>query len=114
MQAYRAASKELLAQAIQELSQGDVRQASEKGWGAAAQIVKATAEDRGWQHTNHYLLSEAVQRMATEMGDDTILSLFLSANALHTNFYEDWLSKDVVEVGLRDVQLLLDKLESSD
>ena len=43
---YRSAATQLLAQARQELARGDVRQASEKGWGAAAQAVKAVAESR--------------------------------------------------------------------
>ncbi len=37
---YREASHELLAQARTELAAGDLRQAAEKGWGAAAQITK--------------------------------------------------------------------------
>ena len=28
-------------------------QASEKGWGAAAQALKAIAEERGWNHGSH-------------------------------------------------------------
>ena len=38
---YQVASGQLLRQARKELAGGDVRQASEKAWGAAAQIVKA-------------------------------------------------------------------------
>ena len=38
---YQVASGQLLRQACEELAGGDVRQASEKAWGAAAQIVKA-------------------------------------------------------------------------
>jgi hypothetical protein len=41
---YRTASKQLLAQGFTELASGDARQASEKGWGAAAQMLKAVAE----------------------------------------------------------------------
>ncbi len=48
------------AQARAELAGGDARQASEKGWGAAAQIVKAVANSRGWQHRGHSLLFDAV------------------------------------------------------
>ena len=55
-QIYREASRPLLAQAVGEWESGDLRQASEKGWGAAAQMVKALAEQRGWQHNNHPLL----------------------------------------------------------
>jgi hypothetical protein len=42
-QAYHEASMVLLEQAEAELAVGDARQASEKGWGAAAQVVKAAA-----------------------------------------------------------------------
>ena len=47
-QKYNTASRQLLAQARAELDQGDIRQASEKGWGAAAQMVKTVAQARGW------------------------------------------------------------------
>ncbi|MYH56362.1 MAG: hypothetical protein F4135_09610, partial [Acidimicrobiia bacterium] len=36
---YRDAARHLLAQGFAELEAGDTRQASEKGWGAAAQMV---------------------------------------------------------------------------
>ena len=35
------------------LAEGDLLQASEKGWGVAAQMVKAVAETRGWRHSTH-------------------------------------------------------------
>ena len=41
----------MLDQANAELETGDLRQASEKGWGAAAQIVKAAAQNRGGSTT---------------------------------------------------------------
>ena len=43
---YQVASGQLLRQAREELAAGDVRQASENGWCAAAQIVKAIAARR--------------------------------------------------------------------
>ena len=46
-QTYQQASQRFLAQAKQELAAGDLPQASEKGWGATAQILKAVAEQRG-------------------------------------------------------------------
>ncbi len=55
-QKYHAASRYLVQQARAELALGDLRQASEKGWGAAAQMVKAVAEFRGWSHRYHGLL----------------------------------------------------------
>ena len=45
-QAYQPASQRFLAQAKQELAAGDLQQASEKGLGAAAQMVKSIAVRR--------------------------------------------------------------------
>lgn len=91
---------------------GDVRQASEKGWGAAAQMVKSIAEERGWLHRGHELLFDAVSTLAQEAGDEDIDRLFELASALHINFYEDWYGVGRVERGLRDVETFLDKLEA--
>ena len=110
-QKYHQQSRHLLAQALLELDQGDLVQASEKGWGSAAQVVKAIAEQRGWRHRSHELLFEAVDALADEAGDEDMARLFDVASALHVNFYENWNSARRVRRGLRDVGLLLDKLE---
>ena len=39
-QTYQQASQRFLAQAKEELAAGDLLQASEKGWGAAAQMLE--------------------------------------------------------------------------
>ena len=61
-QKYRQDSRTLLVQARSELARGDVRQASEKGWGAAALMLKAIAEQRGWEHGKHRHLSRVASR----------------------------------------------------
>ena len=94
--AYQVASRQLLRQGKEELAAGDVRQASEKGWGAAAQIVKSIAERRAWQHRNHAALFTAVSRLVNETGDEDISLLFAVANSLHVNFYENWEEADNV------------------
>ena len=110
-QKYRDDSRHLLAQARTELDAGDVRQASEKGWGAAAQIVKAVSESRGWRHRGHRLLFDAVDTLRDETNDVEVRRLFDVANALHFNFYEDWRSAESVSAGLDDVEIFLDKLD---
>ena len=109
---YRDASRPLLAQAMGEWESGDLRQASEKGWGAAAQVVKAVAEQRGWQHNNHRLLHQIMGRIVNETGDQEISTLFLATSGLHTNFYEDAFPSQMVRDGLQDVGRLLDKLDT--
>ena len=110
-QTYREASRRLLAQAQSELAAGDVRQASEKGWGAAAQMVKSVAERRGWSHRRHAALYNVIARLVSETGDDEIRRLFAVAGDLHVNFYENWNNAENVVAGLGDVQRLLDRLE---
>ncbi len=110
-QTYRAASRRLLAQARAELAAGDVPQASEKGWGAAARMVKAVAQRRGWDHDGHGLLFRAARRLRNETGDWEIPRLFAVAGSLHANFYEDWLETESVAEMLDDVERLVDLLE---
>ncbi len=100
-----------LAQARSELVAGDLVQASEKGWGAAAQIVKATAEQRGWQHQAHRDLFRTIERLAEEMDDPTLIDLFQLASALHMNFYEGWQTRRMIERGLTGVETLVRRLD---
>ena len=53
-------------------------------------MVKAIAEQRGWQHSDHTQLFDAVATIAAETGDEDIDRLFEVASILHTNFYEGW------------------------
>ena len=110
-QKYRESSHHLLAQARSELAAGDVRQASEKGWGAAALMLKAVAEERGWEHERHRHHFRTVSHLQAELGDGAITDDFARANLLHENFYEDELASAEVAEGLDRVQGLLDKLE---
>ncbi|MCY3692109.1 MAG: PaREP1 family protein [Chloroflexota bacterium] len=108
---YHTASRQLLAQGRAELDAGDVRQASEKGWGAAAQMVKALAEQRGWQHRSHAALYDVISYLVSETREHEIRRLFGVANALHINFYENWNNAENVSNDLDDVERFLDKLE---
>ena len=88
-------SRELFGKAGEALVQDDLLQASEKGWAAAAHLVKSVAQRRNLRHYGHRELYQAVNRLAQETGDNQIRVLFGSASALHMNFYENWLPKEV-------------------
>ena len=76
-QKYRDDSHRLLAQARAELDAGELRQASEKGWGAAALIIKAIAEQRGdWEHSRHRHFATAAARPAVGNGQPRHSALF--------------------------------------
>ncbi len=111
---YQAAGRHLLAQARSELERGDARQASEKGWGAAAQMLKAISERRGWMHKSHAAFFAVIDRLANETHDDDLRRRFHAANSLHTNFYENLMDVSTVRVGLDDVERLMDLLEALD
>ena len=98
---YQEAGRRLLAQARVELDAGDLRQASEKGWGAAAQTVKAAAQQRGWPLNHHRALFVAVRELSNEAGDPE----------LHVNFYEDTFDADKVARNLDRTEQFIAKLE---
>ncbi len=109
-QQYLQASERFLAQARRELADDDLAQASEKGWGAAAQMLKAIAEQRGWEHSRHRHYHRTASRLRAETGDGDIRRFFNSASELHENFYENDMEADLVAESLDDVAALLDKL----
>ena len=109
-QQYQQASEHFLAQARQELADGDLPQASEKGWGATVQILKAVAEQRGWEHSRHRHHLVTVSRLRSATGDGDIRRLFRAASDLHENFYENTMQAFEVAEGLDDVAALMDKL----
>ena len=108
-----ATSRCLLEQAEREYRAGDVLQASEKGWGAAAHAVKAIAEGRGWEHDRHGHLFRAARRIPSPFvipapfpvipapePEPKVWDLFHVASAQHQNVYEGWLDDEDVEEGL--------------
>lgn len=108
---YKATARELLTKARSALQEGDLLQASEKGWGAAAQITKVVADTRGWPHNSHRYLFTAVAQLVDETADADLGRLFRSANALHQNFYEQWWPTELVSGALDDVSEYLSKLQ---
>ena len=103
---------ELLTAARACLAEGDLMQASEKAWGAAEQMVKAVAENRGWDHADRGDLYRAVGRLAKESPDQRLGLPFRSANALDQNSYEGWMTEAAVAGGIDDVEQVAAALES--
>jgi len=93
------------------LAKGDYVQASEKLWGAAAEMVKVVAVKRGVELRTHGDLWEFVIKPRTELKDPELSRLFLQANYLHQNFYEGILPLEAVIDGAEAVKEFIDKLE---
>ena len=107
---YSDLSAEYLRKARTHLAEGDLTQASEKGWGAAATALKAVAEEREMDHHRHRDLWRIVRTLVRETGDADIRGAFSRAESLHANFYEAWMEHEDVEDNLAHVERLVEKL----
>ena len=109
---YRQQAREFLTRAWEYLAQGDLHQASEKGWGAAAHMVKAVAEAQGLSYQTHDEFSLVLDDACQWLDSDRPRVLGNSAQELHRNYYKRkiHLRARVVERNLNDVTDLLDLL----
>ena len=57
---YESQAHEFLANSRDFLAAGNLHQASEKGWGAAAHMAKAVAVAQGWEYGTHADFSEVL------------------------------------------------------
>ena len=107
-----AQAKEYWINAPLELSRGDVCQAGEKGWGAVAQLTKAVATLRGWDHYDHVAVQEAITAVAGELPEraERIYRGKGAAERLHGNFYEVYMTADEAAFALADARPLLEIL----
>ena len=91
---HRQVAFDFLAASDVEFEAGDILQAAEKLWGAAAHAVIAVAMEKDWPHESHRSMKNAVIKLSTERKDPLIEHGFLAAEKFHRHFYndsmEDW------------------------
>lgn len=109
---YAAMSQEYIAHAEDYLRQGNLKQASEKSWGAAACALKSIAEQRGWHHQSHSLLHDIANQVVDELGRPDLHDMFVYAKSMHQNFYENWEPEEGVEYAVGRIKKYLAELES--
>lgn len=100
-----------LTEADNMLAKENFTQASEKLWGAAAEAVKIVAAAKGIELPSHRDLWEFTTKLDKEHPSMDLLNLFHIANSLHTNFYENWLTSEVVTRGSEAVREFVEKLK---
>ena len=110
---YRQQAREFLSKSRQYLAEGDLHQASEKGWGAAAWMTKAVAEAQGWQYKRHEQFADVINRSLRLSGDARLRQLRAEASELHGYFYtrKQFLDPDDIAEGLNRMAALLKILE---
>lgn len=107
---YLKLNNKYLHEAEELLRRKDYVQASEKLWGAAAEIVKVVAAKRGIEIKSHRELYKFVAKLKTELEEPELNRLFAAAGALHQNFYKDWLPPETVVDHAEAVKELVAKL----
>ena len=109
---YRQTSERFMRQAEAEYERGDLLQASEKAWGGAVQQLKALATLRGLSHTSHWEIRNVARSIAAETGQGSIADSFATGEALHSNFYEQWMSERDVRSGMDDMIEFIEVLQN--
>ncbi len=110
---YQSQAREFLTRSREYLATGDLHQASEKGWGAAAHMAKAVAVAQGWEYRKHrdfVLVMNQARRLAANA---RLLDLRSRAESLHDNFYERKrrLDADIIGEDIESVAELMELLE---
>ncbi len=85
---YEAQAREFLDKGRGYLAAGDLHQASEKGWGAAAHMAKAVAVAQDWEYGSHSDFSGVLYQARELTGNIRIRDLRAVANDLHVNYYK--------------------------
>ena len=85
------------------LSNGELLQASEKGWGAAAHAAKLYAAARQLSYNSHSDFHDIATELRMETRNEQIRMWERSANELHSNFYNDNLEAPQITAHLDDV-----------
>ncbi|MGA9348007.1 MAG: PaREP1 family protein [Anaerolineae bacterium] len=109
-QGYLWLNDKYLKEAKTLMEEGDYVQAAEKFWGAAAEIVKAVAVERGVEIRSHGEWHGFATKLGKELNDPALPSLFGTAAALHQNFYEKWLPPETVVAYSGAVRQLVERL----
>lgn len=109
---YANLSQYYIEQAEAYLQRGNLLQASEKSWGAAACALKSIAEERGWQHQSHSLLYDISNQIADQFNRPDMSAMLSVAKSLHQNFYENLMPEPEVAYGVGSARAYLAELES--
>ena len=100
-------ARTFLTRSRQYLNEGDLHQASEKGWGAGSHIVKAVAAANGWDYESHDQFDNIVVNASNRYRQPSLVKLSDAAHALHVSFYK---RKQFINVGATERRI--DDVES--
>lgn len=107
-------SRRFIRQAPGELARGDRLQATEKIWGALAQMLKAHGQQRGWMNLGgHRTVGHIARQLAAEYNDLEIVDAYVASDNGHRNFYDNEMSRPEIADIITVVAGVLPRLESA-
>ncbi len=108
---HRRMNSKYLTDANRLLERGEYLQASEKYWGAAVQMIKVIAAKRGLELGTHRSISEFISTLDKEHPQLGLWDLYIKANNLHMNFYEDHIPSEKVKQDSEAVKQMIERLK---
>ncbi len=107
-------SRRLIQQAREELDKGDRLQATEKVWGALAQLLKAHGQRRGWLNLgSHRSVSRIARQLDAEYDEIPVAGAYIAADNGHRNFYDNEMSPPEIAEIIAEVASALPALEAA-
>lgn len=85
---HSALAREFLTKGREYLDAGDLHQALEKAWGAAAHMAKAVAVAQSWQYTGHSHFHRVMNQAGRLTSNACLPFPHVRAEILHINYYE--------------------------
>lgn len=107
---YERLNGKYLREAEELITKKDYPQASEKLWGAYAEMVKAVAAKRGVGLGTHRSIAEFVEKLEDEHPEWKLTDGLAHAERLHVNFYEDHLPGEQVKRSAQAIRGFVEKL----
>ncbi len=107
---YKTQSIHYFENAYKFIAAGDAEKASEFLWGSLSQALKAVAASRNIRLRSHGEIRDYAIELARALQDDSIRNAFITAQSLHSNFYESGLLLKDVVMGTEIVKSAVAKL----
>ena len=94
------------------LAEGDLHQASEKGWGAASHIAKAIAALYGWPYEHHDEFDNVIVNARQRLRQPDLRQYGNAAHSLHRNYYKNTATLDpnTIQEDIDSVEKLVNAL----
>jgi hypothetical protein len=107
---YHELNEKYISDADKLFASKDYPQASEKYWGAAAEITKAYGAETGKVLRIHGELRDFVRKLGNKRPELELMTLFVDAEALHANFCENELAPEGVEKYAQSVRTYVSRM----